>query len=72
MRNDPVKSRKITMLPCGKKYRHEIGEWSGEYPLSQLDKWINFYKIMAKDYPSGTYQHDAKALLIFKKLEVDA
>ncbi len=59
----------VTMCPCGTKYRHTINEWSGEFPLSELDGWIAFYRKLKKKRPQN-YSEDLKALLMFKTLEV--
>ena len=56
----------ITLLPCGQKYRHTRGAWSSEYPLSDLPKWIKFYRKLA-DKRAKFYGPDYAALRLFEK-----
>lgn len=59
----------VTLNPDRQTYHHAKGQWSGNFPLEQLDSWIAFYRRLSKKYPQH-YQQDLKALLIFQKVRM--
>lgn len=59
----------VTMCPCGTRFRHQKTTWASEFPLSELDGWIAFYRKFSKKRPQN-YSADLKALTLFKTLEV--
>ncbi len=59
----------VIMCTCRTKYRHQKRTWANEYPLSELDGWIDFYRRLSKKKPK-IYGPDLRALTLFKALEV--
>lgn len=60
-----MKKPRVTMLPGGREYRHEIDAWSGVFPVSSLPGWIKFYRRMATKRPR-VYGPSYTALKLFQ------
>ncbi|EXL06469.1 hypothetical protein BG46_17085 [Brucella anthropi] len=52
------------LYPDGKSFKMTRGAWSSDYPISDLSKWLAFYRLQQELFPAhaGQYAHDVAAL----------
>lgn len=54
----------ITIDSASRTYTHTKGAWSGTFPITDLPRWLTFYRKQQELYPShaATYEPDVTAL----------
>lgn len=54
----------VTIDSTAGTFTHQKAAWSGTFPLSDLPKWLAFYRQMQERYPvhARTYEPDVRAL----------
>lgn len=54
----------IIIDSASRTYTHTKGAWSGTFPITDMPRWLTFYRKQQELYPphAETYEPDVKAL----------